>query len=162
MSAKSNCTDSNCNYNCKLLVLFVQLPRYLGTWSRIRRSFRLSPRPGLGVWQWPIPRFNQLGSNHPGSRTLAPGQQISTRWSQLARNCQASGPWTRPLLLSDASKVSLYFSFVIFKLLLIRLIQACFFNIFEKTQAQKNSRVQKTQGNFCPKLNETVVRVGSP
>ena len=35
--------------------------------------------------------------------------------------------------------------------------QACFFNIFEKTQAQKNSRFEKTQGNFSPKLNETVV-----
>ena len=37
--------------------------------------------------------------------------------------------------------------------------QACFFNIFEKTQAQKNSRFEKTQGNFSPKLSETVVMV---
>ena len=39
------------------------------------------------------------------------------------------------------------------------LSQACFFNIFEKTQAQKNSRLQKTQGNFGSKLNEMVVMV---
>ena len=39
------------------------------------------------------------------------------------------------------------------------LFQACFFNIFEKTQAQKNSRFHKTQGNFSPKLNEMVVMV---
>ena len=37
--------------------------------------------------------------------------------------------------------------------------QACFFNIFEKTQAQKNSRFQKTQGNLSSKLNKTVVMV---
>ena len=34
-----------------------------------------------------------------------------------------------------------------------------FFNIFEKTQAQKNSTAQKTQGFFSPKLNEPVVIV---
>ena len=37
--------------------------------------------------------------------------------------------------------------------------QAFFFNIFEKTQAQKNSTAQKTQGFFSPKLNEPVVIV---
>ena len=34
-----------------------------------------------------------------------------------------------------------------------------FFNIFEKTQARKNSTDQKTQGFFRPKLNELVVIV---
>ena len=33
----------------------------------------------------------------------------------------------------------------------VHINQACFFNIFEKTQAQKNSRLHKTQGNFSPK-----------
>ena len=38
-------------------------------------------------------------------------------------------------------------------------IYQAFFNIFEKTQARKNSTVQKTQGFFRPKLNEPVVIV---
>ena len=38
-------------------------------------------------------------------------------------------------------------------------VRLVFFNIFEKTQAQKNSRFEKTQGNFSPKLSETVVMV---
>ena len=40
-----------------------------------------------------------------------------------------------------------------------RLIQVFFFNIFEKTLAQKNSTGQKTQGFFSPKLNVPVVIV---
>ena len=38
-------------------------------------------------------------------------------------------------------------------------MQAYFFNIFEKTQAQRNSTAQKTQGFFRLKLNEPVVKV---
>ena len=34
-----------------------------------------------------------------------------------------------------------------------------FFNIFEKTQAQKNSTARKTQGFFRQKLSEPVVKV---
>ena len=37
--------------------------------------------------------------------------------------------------------------------------QAYFFNIFEKTQARKNSTAQKTQGFFRLKLNEPVAKV---
>ena len=37
--------------------------------------------------------------------------------------------------------------------------KTAFFNVFEKTQARKNSTVQKTQGFFRPKLNKPVVIV---
>ena len=59
------------------------------------------------------------------------------------------------LVLGEDENLSLLGSF----LTICFLEQACFFNIFEKTQAQKNSRFEKTQGNLSSKLNETVVMV---
>ena len=38
-------------------------------------------------------------------------------------------------------------------------VMQAFFNIFEKTQARKNSTAQKTQRFFRPKLNEPVAIV---
>ena len=38
-------------------------------------------------------------------------------------------------------------------------VHQAFFNIFEKTQAQKNSMAQKTQRFFRPKLNKPVAIV---
>ena len=66
-----------------------------------------------------------------------------------------------------AQKISLIYNIIIMWLFATNafsspqhwLYHRLFFNIFEKTQARKNSTVQKTQGFFRPKLNEPVVIV---